>query len=86
MNLRPFDVFVRDIAPVPVVPECVWSDGSHQICVDKLEGELDLVIGRLGVSQLMAFAHGANVAVWHGTIEAYSVVVSLFSAYQDSCE
>ena len=63
MNLRPFGVFVGDLAHVPVVPECWWSDGSHQICEDKLEGELDLVIGRLGVSQLMAFAHGANVAI-----------------------
>ena len=34
-----------------------------------------MLIGCLRVGLLTAFPHGANVAVWHGSVESYSVVI-----------
>ena len=41
-----------------------------------------MLIGCLGVGPLTAFPHGANVAVWHGSVEAYSVVIHLLQEVQ----
>ena len=36
-----------------------------------------MLVGCLGVGPLTAFPHDANVIVWHGSVEAYSVVIHL---------
>ena len=41
-----------------------------------------MLIGCLGVGLLTAFPHGSNVAVWHGSVEAYSVVIHLLQEVQ----
>ena len=41
-----------------------------------------MLIGCLGVGLLTAFPHGANAAVWHGSVEAYSVVIHLLQEVQ----
>ena len=43
---------------------------------------LDVLVGCLGVGSLLAFPYGANVTVWHGSVEAYSVVIHLLQEVQ----
>ena len=42
----------------------------------------NVLVGCLGVGPLTTFPHGANVAVWHGSVEAYSVVIHLLQEVQ----
>ena len=41
-----------------------------------------MLVGCLGVGPLTVFSHGANVAVWHGSFEAHSVVIHLLQVVQ----
>ena len=41
-----------------------------------------MLVGCLGVCSLTAFLHSANVAVWHGSVEAHSVVIQLLQEVQ----
>ena len=41
-----------------------------------------MLVGCLGVGSLLAFPYGANVTVWHGSVEAYSVVIHLLQEVQ----
>ena len=78
VNLRPFRVLVGDLANELVSPERLRRYGFHQIDEDQLEGVVDLVIGRLGVGQLVAFPHGVQVTVCHNAFEACPIVVQIF--------
>lgn len=83
LSLCPRGMLVEKIAAVPVVPERFRPDGSHQVCEDQLECILDLVMGRLGVSKLVAHLHGADVMIWRDSVEAHSFVVFLLQEVQD---
>jgi len=43
-----------------------------------LEREFNLVVGGLGMSQLVTLAHGAHIAVWHRPVETHPVVIKVF--------
>lgn len=43
---------------------------------------LNLVIGRLGMSQSVALSNGTYVAFWHGPVEAHPIVVLLLQEVQ----
>ena len=70
-------MLVGDLADVRVAPKCLRRDGSHQVDENQLEGVVDLAISRLGEVQLGALSHDAHVTVWHGSFEAYPIVVQL---------
>ena len=67
-----FGVFVGYLADVLVADYDHWREGSHQV-----ERPADLVAGCLGVSKLLSFPHGANVAVQDSPLECDIGVVSL---------
>ena len=60
-----------------VAPDGIWSSGSHQVCENELERELDLVVGGLGMRQLVILAHGALVALWQRPVEAHPIVIEV---------
>ena len=65
-------MFVGYLADVLVADYNHWREGSHQV-----ERPADLVAGCLGVSKLLSFPHGANVAVQDGPLECDIGAVSL---------
>ena len=71
VNLRPLDVLVGYLGDVLVAPECFWVSRSHQVGVNQLKADFNLVISGLGASQLVTLAHGAHAVVWHKPIEAH---------------
>ena len=40
-------------------------------------GESNLVIGGLGMNQLVTLAHGAHIVVWHRPLETHPVVIKV---------
>ena len=80
--LRPHGMLVGDLGDILVAPESLRRELSHYICEDQLERVLNVLVGCLGMSPLTAFPHGANVTVWHGSVEAYSVVIHLLQEVQ----
>ena len=52
-GFRPLGVLVENICDVLVTAEGLWSYGSHEVCENELERELDLVVGGFGMSQLV---------------------------------
>ena len=46
---------------IPVNPERLRREVSHQICEDELERALDVLVSYLGVGLLTFFPHGASV-------------------------
>ena len=80
--LRLPGVLVVDLGDILVAPERLRPELSHYICEDQLERVLNMLVGYLEVGPLTAFPHGANVTVWHGSVEAYSVVIHLLQEVQ----
>ena len=70
-------MLVENICDVLVTAEGLWSYGSHEVCENELERELDLVVDGLGMSQLVTPAHGAHVAVWCRPVEAHPIVIKV---------
>ena len=59
----PLCVLVDYLAEVLVAAYGHRHEGPHQVPVSQLEQPADRVVGCLGVSKLLSFPHGANVAV-----------------------
>ena len=62
-----------------------WREGPHQVPVAQLERPTDLVVGCLGVSKLLRFPHGVNVAIRDSPLECDPSAVSLASNIQALC-
>ena len=76
-GFRPLGVLVENICDVLVTAEGLWSYGSHEVCENELERELDLVVGGFGMSQLVTLVRRAYVAVWHTPVEDHAIVTEV---------
>ena len=70
-------VLVGYLVDVLVAAYGHWREEPHQVPVAQLERLTDLVVGRLGVSKLLSFPHGANVAIRDSPLECDTSAVSL---------
>lgn len=77
ISFRPLGVLVGYIRRALAAPKGLWSQGSHQVCENKLESELNLVNGALGVSQLVTLAGGAHIAVWYRPVETHRIDIEV---------
>ena len=73
----PPGVLVSYLADVLLAAYGHWREGPHQVLVAQLERPADLVVACLGMSKLLSFPHGANIAVQDSPLECDTNAVSL---------
>ena len=85
LNGSPLDVLVGYLADVLVAAYGQWLERPHQVPVAQLERPVDLVVGCLGVGELLSFPHRANVEVRDRPPECDTSAVSLAQNTQTLC-
>ena len=70
-------VLVDYLADVLVTVYGHWHEEPHQVPITQLERPVDHVVGWPGVSKLLSFSYGANVAVRDSPLERDISAVSL---------
>ena len=80
--LRPPDMLIENHGDILVARKRLRREVSHQICEDRLETVLDVLVDCLGVDPVYGCPHDANVAAWHGSVEAHSVAIHLLQEVQ----